>query len=162
MRESQRRFIVQLGYSDADVSEPLFTALMFQPRVLSGLMTLGIVLQSPFFFAAMWMVLWLSAFVPARNPFDAIYNAAIARPRGRLRLQPALRPRRAAQAMAGTMSLVITVTLLLGFSTAAWVFEGALLSAILLVVFGDFCPGAWIFLALASRSKAPATPPLTA
>ena len=45
----------------------LYSALMFQPRIIGGLVALGIVLQTPWLFLALSAVLWWSALVPTLN-----------------------------------------------------------------------------------------------
>jgi hypothetical protein len=143
MRESQRRFTRQQGFA-ADANHSLYAALMFQPRVILCLVALGILLQSQWFFLALSAVLWWNALVPTRNPFDAIYNRVIAYPRRLPSLGVAPGPRRFAQGMAGTFGFAIVAALFLGASITAWVFEGLLVSAAAIVVFGRFCVGSYV------------------
>jgi hypothetical protein len=118
---------------------------MFQPRVLGIFVLAGLVLQSWEIFLALSAILGWNVLLPARNPFDALYNALIAAPRGWPRLGPAPAPRRFAQGMAGTFMLLIGVALLQGWSTIAWVAEALLVAAMLALVAGRFCLGSAIF-----------------
>jgi hypothetical protein len=130
---------------------------MFQPRLISVLFAAGLILQRAEFFLVLSASLLWSALLPALSPFDALYNALIARPRRRLLLGPARAPRRFAQRMAGTSLLIIGVSLAMGWNTAAWVFEALLAAALLAVVPGRFCLGSSLFI-LAHRAKAARAP----
>jgi hypothetical protein len=124
---------------------------MFQPRIIGGLVTLGIVSESSWLFLALSAVQWWNAIVPTHNVFDAIYNYAIADPRGLPRLGAAPTPRRFAQGMAGTFALAIAVTLMLGATTEAWSVEGLFGVALVLLIFGRFCLGSYVFHVLQQR-----------
>ena len=87
----------------------------------------------------------------ARNPFDAIYNHAVADPRGLPPLGAAPAPRRFAQAMAGTVALAIGAALLLGATTAAWIVEGLFVVALMVLIFGNFCVGSCAYQVLQQR-----------
>jgi Domain of unknown function (DUF4395) len=151
MRASQTRFIRQLGFSGQDFHDSLYSALMFQPRTIGVLIVLGVLLQSPWFFLVLSAVLLWSAFVPARNPFDAVYNSLVAHPRGLPPLGVAPEPRRFAQGLAGTFVLAIAAALFAGASTAAWALEGLFAVAMMAVVFGDSCAGAALYHVLRRR-----------
>ena len=56
---------------------------MFQPKVIGVLVAAGIAIQRPEWFLALSAILCWNALFPALNPFDALYNATIARRRGR-------------------------------------------------------------------------------
>jgi Domain of unknown function (DUF4395) len=157
MRESRIRFIRQQGFPIANANDHLYEALMLQPRIVAGLVALGVLLQSPWLFLALAAVLWLSALVPTRNPFDALYNHALAHRRGLPPLGPAPAPRRFAAGSAGTVALMIGLALLFGATVTARVFEGLFASAVMAVVFGDFCEGAYLYHLLQRRVMARAS-----
>jgi hypothetical protein len=151
MRESRIRFIRQQGFATERADDQLYTALMLQPRVIGAIVVLGIVVQSPSLFLVLSAVLLWSALVPTRNPFDAIYNHAVARPRGLAPLGAAPAPRRFAMGMAGTVALTIGVALLAGAAITAWVFEGLFAVAVMQVVLGDVCGAANLYQLLQRR-----------
>jgi len=145
MRDSRVQFIRMQGVTTPHVDEELYSALMLQPRIIGVIVAVGVVVQSPLLFLALSAVLLWSALVPTRNPFDAIYNRAVARPRGLRPLGTAPAPRRFAMGMAGTVALTIGIALLAGAAITAWVFEGLFAVAALQVVFGDICGAANLF-----------------
>src|SRR5262245_32491790 len=151
MRESEIRFIRQQGFSVICASPDLYTALMFQPRIIGVLLAAGVLLQSAWFFLALSGVLGWSALAPAYNPFDAIYNRVIANPRGGTRLSSAPPPRRFAQGLAAIIASGIAAALFLDATTAAWVFEGMFGAAVLQVVFRRMCAGAELYHVLRRR-----------
>src|SRR5262245_6800026 len=124
MRQSEVRFIRQLGYTSVDPGHQLYVGLMFQPRTIAGVLALGIALQSAWLFLALSAVLWWGAAVPRRNLFDAVYNRFIAYPRGLSLVDAAPAPRRFAQAVAGSVALTIGAALFSGSTATAWAFEG--------------------------------------
>ena len=145
MRDSRVRFIRMQGFTTPHVDEELYSALMLQPRIIGVIVAVGVVSQSPWLFLALSVVLLWSALVPTRNPFDAIYNHAIAGPRTLPPMATAPAPRRFAMGMAGTVALTIGIALLAGAAITAWVFEGLFAVAVLQVVFGDVCGAANLF-----------------
>jgi hypothetical protein len=145
MRESRVQFIRMQGFAAGQASDQLYSALMLQPRMIGIILALGIVTQSPLLFLTLSAVLLWSALVPARNPFDAIYNRTVAGPRALTPLGIAPAPRRFAMGMAGTVSLTIGIALLSGGNITAWVFEGLFALAVLQVVFADVCGAANLF-----------------
>jgi Domain of unknown function (DUF4395) len=152
MRESRVRFIRQQGVTTPNVDDNLYSALMLQPRIIGVIVALGIAVQRPLLFLILSAVLLWSALVPSRNPFDAIYNYLVARPRGLAPLDVAPAPRRFAMGMAGTVALTIGIALAVGASHTAWVFEGLFAVAVIQVVFGDICGAANVYLLL-TRSQ---------
>jgi hypothetical protein len=144
MRESRVRFIRQQGF-DTPLTDDFYTALMLQPRLIGAIVALGIVVQSPVLFLVLSGVLLWSALVPSRNPFDAIYNHAVARRRGLSPLVAAPAPRRFAMSMAGTVALTIGIALLVNANITAWVFEGLFTVALIQVIFGDVCGAANLY-----------------
>jgi len=145
MRDSRVRFIRMQGFTTPHVDDELYSALMLQPRIVGATVALGLVVQSPSLFLALSALLLWSALVPTRNPFDAIYNHAVAGPRGLSPLGTAPGPRRFAMGMAGTVALTIGIALLTGAAITAWVFEGLFAVAVLQVVFADVCGAANLF-----------------
>jgi Domain of unknown function (DUF4395) len=122
---------------------------MWQPRVIGILVLIGLVLQPAFYFLALSALLWWNALLPRLNPFDALYNRLVARPKGLMQLSPAPGPRRFSQGMAGTFMLAIGLSLLFRQNTLAWVFEALLAAALVVLIFGRFCVGAYVFRLLA-------------
>lgn len=159
MRDSQIRFIHQLGFPGTQFPDSLYSALMFQPRIVGSVVALGVLLQSGWLFVALSTALWWSTWVPSLNPFDAIYNHLIAYPRGLRPLGVPPAPRRFAQGMAGTVAMVIGVALLTQVTTVAWIFEGVLGVASMAVVFKDSCAGADAYYLVRGRPR-PSEPPL--
>jgi hypothetical protein len=94
--DSRRNFILQQGLdTPAQESCPArFSALMFQPRLVGSFTLLAVILQSPAIFLVLSGILWWNAFLPRRNPFDAVYNRTLARRPGAVRLEPSPPPRR--------------------------------------------------------------------
>ena len=76
------------------------------------------------------------------------YLPPIERPRGRPLLTQAPGPRRFAQGMAATFMLAAALTLLQGWRTASYVFQGLLVVAFAALLFGKFCLGAYVYLLL--------------
>lgn len=150
---AELNFVRQQGLQDASRESCAYQypALMWQPRVLGVLALVGLILQPWPYFLALGALLWWNALVPALNPFDAAYNALVARPKGRPPLQPALGARRFAQGMAGTITLAIGLALWAGQQTAAWILEGFLVVALGTLIFGRFCLGSHLFLMLTGR-----------
>jgi len=107
----------------------------------------GAILEAPVIFVALWLILWLSAFFPRLNPFEALYN----RLSSRFRLTTAPPPRRFAQWLAGTMALAISLLLRAGYRRAAIAVEGSLLAAVAAILFRGFCFGSWLFHRLTTR-----------
>jgi hypothetical protein len=92
------------GFTTPYIDEELYSALMLQPRIVGVIVALGILVQSPLVFLILSSLLLWSAVVPTRNPFGAIYNYVVARPRGFAPLSIAPAPRRFAMSMAGTVA----------------------------------------------------------
>ena len=141
-RDSQIRFIRQLGFPGTQFPDSFYSALMFQPRAVGCVVTPGVLLQSAWPFLALSAVLWWSTLFPSFNLFDAIYNSVVAHPRGLRPLGIAPAPRRFAQGLAGTVAMVIGVALLMGVTTVAWIFQGLFVIASMVVIFRDNCAGA--------------------
>ena len=141
-------FIRQQGFRDASpkACDYQFPALMWQPRAIGILVLVGLALQSWLYFLLLSALLWWNVVLPTLNPFDALYNRAVAKPKGLPQLSPAPAPRRFAQAMAGSFMLGIGLSLLFGWSILAWTLEAILLVALAALIFGRFCLGSYLFL----------------
>jgi len=144
---AKRQFVRQQGFGDASpiTCEYQYPALMFQPRLLAGIVLLAILLQSAAMLLVLAGILWWNALVPRRNPFDALYNRAIAGPRNRPPVLPAPPPRRFSQGMAGTMLAGAGLALLGSRPGLAWIFEGLVAAALGALVLGRFCLGSYLY-----------------
>jgi hypothetical protein len=145
MRDSQIRFIRTLGYPGTEFTDSFYSAVLFQPRAVGAVVALGVLLQSAWVFASLAAALWWSTAFPTLNLFDAIYNHAIATPRGLPLLGVAPAPRRFAQGMAGSVGLLISVALFSGTTLVAWVFEALFVVASTAAMFRDSCAGADVY-----------------
>lgn len=96
------------------------------------------------------MVLRWSALLPRLNPFDALYNWALA-PSSGVTLSPAPAPRRFSQFFGGSFALAIEASRAVGLRTTALVLEVVLLTGVGAVVLGGFCTGSWVFHVLCGR-----------
>jgi Domain of unknown function (DUF4395) len=118
---------------------------MFQPRVIGGLVAIGVFFQSAWLFLALSAVLSWSTLVPTWNLFDAFYNRFVARPRGLTALSVAPVPRLFAQAMAAAATFATGAALVLGAMKPAWVLEALMAMSVMAVVFRDFCGPACLY-----------------
>ncbi|MBP2674056.1 MAG: hypothetical protein H6Q84_896 [Deltaproteobacteria bacterium] len=145
--DAKRNFVLQQGLHVAEHENCglRFSSLMFQPRVVGTVLLAAVILQSPAIFLVLSGVLWWSALLPRRNPFDAIYNRTFGARQGALRLDPAPAPRRFAQGMAGSFCLAIGTLLLFGAGTASLVLQVLLLAAVAALNFGRFCLGSFLY-----------------
>jgi hypothetical protein len=151
MMRSREQFIREQGFGDATAEPSLYNALMFQPRTVGALFLIGAAMQSGWLFAALSAVLWWSAVVPAHNPFDAVYNAVVARLVGVTRLASGTAPRRFAAGLAGSLALAIAGALTIDLRWTAWVLEVVFGAGIGAIVFTRFCAGALLYRAVAAR-----------
>jgi hypothetical protein len=154
MFRSREQFIREQGFGDAGAEPSLYQALMFQPRAVGALLVIGAAMQSSWFFAALSGAMWWSALVPAHNPFDAVYNAVIARRVGVTRLASGTGQRRFAAGMAGSLALAIAGALMADLRLTAWVLEAVFASGVGAVVFARFCAGALLRRAITERRAA--------
>ncbi len=152
---AKRQFVRQQGFGDATAASCAYQypALMFQPRLLAGVVLLAILLQSAALFLVLAGILWWNALVPGRNPFDALYNRTVAAPRNLPPLTPAPAPRRFAQGMAGTFLGGAGLALLAKRPGLAWALEGLVAVALVALVFGRFCLGSYLFHLLRGESS---------
>jgi len=154
MRASKVDFIRQQGFTTEGCQDGLYSALMFQPRVIAGVVISGVVLQSPWLFLALATVLWWSALVPSHNPFDAFFNRVMADPK-RLAAMPA-RPCRGDSHRRWLARLRGAMTLFAEASHAAWLLEAVFFVGSMSVVVRRFCLPAYMYHLLWRRT--PATP----
>src|SRR6266513_2320848 len=126
---AELNFVRQQGFRDISPKACgyQYPALMWQLRTIGTLVVVGLVLQAWPYFLALSAVLWWNVALPHLNPFDALYNHLVAKPKGLPQLGPAPAPRRSAQAMAGTFMLAIGLSLLSSRSILAWALEALLL-----------------------------------
>ncbi len=142
-------FVRQQGLKDASAETCAYQypALMLQPRVTGILVLVGLVLQAWWYFLALSALLWWNVVLPKLNPFDALYNRLVAKPKGLPRLGPARSPRRfGAQSIAGTFMIAIALSLFSGLHALAWALEAFVVIALTAVIFGRFCLGSYIYL----------------
>ncbi len=141
-------FVRQQGFRDItpEACNYQYPALMWQPRVIGILVLVGLILQAWLYFLALSALLWWNVILPTYNPFDALYNRFVAKPKGVPRLSPASAPRRFAQGLAGSFMLGIGLSLLSGLSFLSWTLEALLLVALGALIFGRFCLGSYLFL----------------
>lgn len=154
MRNTPLGFIRQQGFAVARTNHRLYTALMFQPRVIGLLVLTGTLLQTPWLFLALSAVLWLSAIAPTWNPFNTVYNQLFAHRRGRPPLVGAPAPRRFAMAVAAALTFVIGTALGAGATKTAWTFEGLFLAAVTAIIFARFCTGSYLYAVLWRQTPA--------
>lgn len=141
--KSKLEFVREQGFADADVG--LYQGLMFQPRAVGVVVAAGVLSQNVWVFAALGVVLWWTAIVRTYNPFDAIYNVTVARPRGLAKIHSGTAPRRFSAGMAGTVALGAAAGIGLGTAAIASPLEILLVVAVAAVVFGRRCAGATLY-----------------
>jgi hypothetical protein len=151
---ARRHFVRSQGLDDLPGTScsHQYSALMFQPRVIAGIVLVAILLQSAAIFLSLALVLWWNVLMAPRNPFDALYNRSVAARRDLPRLGPAPTPRRFAQGMAGTILGGAGIALLTGWQRVAWVLEGLVVVALGALVLGRFCLGSDLYYRLRGRS----------
>lgn len=153
MRQSREFFICQQGFPVPNANPHLYSALMFQPRTIGGVVALGTAFQRPELFLALAAVAAWAVLVPTQNLFDAIYNHTVAYRRGFPPLRDAPAPRRFSQGFAAAVALAIGLALLTGATSIAWILEGAALVSIASVVVRRFCVPAHLYYVLRRRSS---------
>jgi hypothetical protein len=144
---AKRQFVRQQGFGDASAASCAYqySALMFQPRLLAGIVLLAVLLQSAPMFLVLAAILWWNVLAARHNPFDALYNRAIAAARHLAPLTPAPAPRRFAQGMAGTILGGAGLAILAGWPRLAWILEGLVVVALGALVLGRFCLGSYLY-----------------
>ncbi len=148
-------FVRQQGFTEATSEACIcqYPALVWQPRAIGILVLVGLIIQAWPYFLALSALLWWNVALPRFNPFDALYNHLVAKPKSLPRLGPAPSPRRFAQAMAGTFMFVIGLSLFFGWSILAWAFEALLVVAVAALIFGRFCLGSYLFLLFTRQTR---------
>lgn len=151
--DAKRNFILQQGLCEpeAGTCPLLYSALLFQPRLVGSWIVVATLLQAPLLFFALTAVLWWSALAPRLNPFDTLYNWTLARSSG-ITLASAPVPRRFAQFLAGAFALAIGGSLTLGWQMATIILEGFLIVAVTALLYGGFCFGSFVFHLLCGRA----------
>jgi Domain of unknown function (DUF4395) len=144
---SKMNFVRQQGfpYVSPEECSYLYPALMWQPRVIGILVLVGQIFQAAPFFLALAALLWWNVILPEFNPFDALYNRLLAKPKDVPRLPPAPAPRRFAQAEAGTVMVAIGLALLFELNLLAYLLEGLVLASLGALIFGRFCQGSYLY-----------------
>jgi hypothetical protein len=147
MSQAEVNFVRQQGFRDtsARTCDQQYPGLMFQPRAIGVISLAGVLLQAPWLFLGLSTVLWWNVAVPALNPFDRLYDALVGARTGLPPLPPAPTPRRFAQGVAATFTLIIGVSLIARWSVLAWLFESFLLLALGALIFGRFCLGSYLY-----------------
>ena len=158
MRASKADFIRQMGFTTEGCQGGLYSALMFQPRVVATVVIAGVLLQSSWLFLPLATALWWSAHVPSHNPFDAFFNRLIAGPMRLTAVPEAPPPRRFSEAMAATMAVAIAVSLAAGATRTAWLFEGVFVAGSMSVVVRRVCLPALMYQRLWSGTAATPCP----
>lgn len=140
-------FMKQQGFATEapDRAALQFRGLQFQPTIVGLVMLIAILTQSAAIFLVLSAVLWFNVLVPGANPFENLYNRFIGHPRGRPLLTRAPGPRRFAQGMAATFMLAAGLSILRGWTAAAYAFEGLLVVAFGALLIGKFCLGAYVY-----------------
>lgn len=159
---NEYKFMQQQGFKvgDEPSAKSHFTSLLFQPRIVGGLIVIATIFQSGLLFLILGIVLWFNAIFPVFNPFERTYDALFGKRKGYPPLPPAPMPRRFMQGMAGTLCLLAAIFILLNWNLAAYITEAFILIAFALLLFGKFCLGAYIYHALKGNiSFANATSP---
>jgi hypothetical protein len=149
-------FIREQGFTTEGCQDGLYEALMFQPRVIAGVVISGVVFQSPWLFLALSAVLYWSALFPGHNPFDAFFNRVMADPMRLAAIPMAPPPRRFAETFAGSIAMSIALTLFAGVSPAAWLLQSVFVAGSMSVMIRRFCLPAYLYHLLWSGT--PATP----
>ena len=146
-RSPVMNFMKQQGFAPEppDRATLRFKGLQFQPTIVGSIMLVAILTQSPAIFLLSSVLLWLNVLVPAANPFENFYNRFVARRRGRPPLTAAPGPRRFAQGMAAVFMLAAGLTLLQGWRTASYIFQGLIAVAFAALLLGKFCLGAYVY-----------------
>ena len=148
-------FVMQQGFREASPSDCgfQFSSLMWQPRVTAVIVAVGLIWQLSPLFLALSAILWWNVAFPRWNLFDALYNALVASPPVRPRLAPAPAPRRFSQGLAASFMLAIGVSILMGWTVAAYIFEGFLVIALSALILANFCLGSYIFYLITGRAR---------
>ena len=150
--QARLNFIHQQGFKDANAAacDATFPALMWQPRVILVLVSLGILFETGWYFIALAVLLLWNALLPRLSVFDAFYNRFVAKGDG-FRLPPAPAPRRTAQGIGGALTLAIGLALLSHRFALAWLLQVIVMIALAMLVFGRFCLGSFLYYAFTGQ-----------
>ena len=142
-----RHFVLQQGLAapGPGACTVLAGALLFQPRVIAGIVVLLTALQYAPGFLVLAGLLWWSALLPRWNPFEAVYRVLTRRNPDAAALPQAAPPRRFAQTLAGTTAALIGLAILQSQWIAAYALEAFLLVALAALSFGRFCFGSFAY-----------------
>ena len=143
--QSKHNFILQQGFPEpsAETRDRTYSAILFQPRLLGLAFVVGSYLQLPTLFFALGVILWSCVVAPRFNPFNAMYNRALA-PFTGITLTQSPAPRRFSQFLGGAFCLAIAASLTMGFRMTAVVLEGCLIAGTVTMLAG-FCVGTFVF-----------------
>lgn len=106
---------------------------------------LGLFTQSAYVFLSLSLLLWWSALRPEQNPFEMLYNRTLGKRPGAEQLSSAPSPRRFAQGMAATLTLLIAVCLFFNRPLWAYILEFMMGLALLALVASGFCLGSVVY-----------------
>lgn len=148
---TKQQFVRDQGFPDGDAG--LYEPLMFQPRAVGVIVAAAVITQQPWVFVALGVILLWSAFVPAGNPFDLIYNAAIARRLALARLGATPAPRRFSMGMGGAVALATAVSMAADLTYAARGLQAFFAVALVSVVFFRLCGPAKLYGRFSSRER---------
>ena len=142
-----RHFVLQQGLAapGPGACTVLAGALLFQPRVIGGIVIVLTVLQYAPGFLVLAGLLWWSALFPPWNPFEAVYRVLTRKNPGAATLPLAAPPRRFAQTLAGTTAALIGLAILGSQGIAAYALEAFLLVALAALSIGRFCFGSFFY-----------------
>jgi hypothetical protein len=156
MSQAQVNFVRQQGFGDASARtcDRQYPGLMFQPRAIGVIALVGVLLQAPWLFLGLSAVLGWNVAVPALNPFDRLYDALVGARKGLPPLPAAPAPRRFAQGVAATFTLIIGVSLL---GVGVWRgCSGVPALALGALIFGRFCLGSYLYHLATGKATRPA------
>lgn len=142
----EKNFLLQQGFLEAGTScTPRYGALQFQPRLVGTVFLIGLLTQWWWLFLLLSASLWVGALKPEKNPFEMLYRKTLGKRPGAEIILPAPPPRRFAQGMAGTFTLLIGCCLLLNRPLWAYLLELLMGAALFALVFFGFCLGSVVY-----------------
>ena len=153
--EKKYQFMKQQGFQ-ADrtrATESHFDLLLFQPILVGSAVVVAIVFQSSVLFMVLGGILWFNTIFPGLNPFERFLDLVTGKTEKRIPLPPAPAPRRFMQGMAGTLMLLVAVSMSQGYTYLAYALQGFVAVAFSLLLFGKFCVGAYIYHVLTGNTK---------
>lgn len=150
---AKTNFLLQQGFESPSAATcPVqYEALLFQPRIVAGILLVATLTQSSILFFVLAGLLWWCALFPKLNVFDALQDL-IARTRGGAgRPGPAPPPRRFAQFLAGLFSVAIGSALWSNQMITAWILTAVFATAVIALAFGGFCFGSFVYHVIRGR-----------